>query len=1218
MSIDRIVLGNHANTQLGSGLFVSTPGANVSHPEYAQYGNLMFDTNEPHSTLNIIQSGTFKITCKRQAFSPRGENIGTRKADTFEIQRMVSYDSGQGWRVPPWTIGVEHTFAFDTGRPAALSPIANDLFGTIGTDLDDPGNFGLVGSNFPPTHDSGEYSGRSVMSAGARTSAKQGNYLDKGTHTFAITNPLPDGEIPEVALRFAVGTDENQIYPYPYTGQIGPTFHPWYANTKTTGDGGSWSDIDYDAYLPAGTAGKPTSGTANASQIVHMDSNWMRLKWGGLGAEEYRGIQDEYNFDSLLDFFGDAQSIVDKFGFDDEADARDKLDTNSKLLSLAVTNAQGIVGLIPYVNATSVTVDAYMTPTHSGLRQPIDRTFEVNAGKQKGIGFNAIDDFAHINFPIEYHPHTNRFWWYDTTEYGRDNQTYNELVDGQTIGNHPHHLVMPKTISSSYVNGHPDSGVYAGWYYIVKHRLHAKLFKELPGIPEVGNMFNAKSNETIMSPINEPDHGKRDMYGWGGHPTEFFVNPFSNANLTFYTHMQPPYVRRDPAAEPGEVGEYLPGSIGNVGGGYYGQYWPVTYTNEAGMGGTPYWLLLMPNLKGNGPQGNYPLFGNHSDKNAMCVGYFPHKTANPTPGQVYDWYFPPPRTRNSSAGGLTGGESWPGWGPDFSFIQGSAVARGPATDETDNDEIWWYTAPNFLFENSPTGSGVFSRGNEASLREQWPEPGDGEANIQYAGHGQNFTDTLQGGDLFDRVGMWGTAWMPMPGVFNGAGIKWPAGHPRADFLDHRDWIGSMGLGGAGSKESLAAGVDGGAANIWDTFYVSYVVYSNGSVPPPEASVDPGTGFSYASPDPGSNKVSQDLWGGYGGKGVVPSVINNFIFPDDLVGTVGDPATDPFASNRDATGRIYGNMHFNLNLEPGKNYGSDKFSTTTSKPLPAITLDFSETKWNFNNNKGISLTINNHSRIVGGGGAGGFGSRRAVTITKVGDVSDGATGGGGGGGGGGTGRNQNYGTAETDPSYVGYLGVGFQGKGWGQEILFTPTLLGDDGAQGTDFFDAGAGGAKADVISTQNITGPINFFRNGGDGGDAIEVIHPINIQPLIEIVNSNTGIIMGGGGGGAGGYEVDGGDGGDAGEHGKNSMSIFSAANTGGNPGYVLVGTNDSYYRSVRITNINNGIVQGRNPWLDSHDVTDTSGGAPGVWVLTGNSTVDSSLPATGIYREGI
>ncbi|HIB85250.1 MAG TPA: hypothetical protein EYO59_11835 [Chromatiaceae bacterium] len=121
-------------------------------------------------------------------------------------------------------------------------------------------------------------------------------------------------------------------------------------------------------------------------------------------------------------------------------------------------------------------------------------------------------------------------------------------------------------------------------------------------------------------------------------------------------------------------------------------------------------------------------------------------------------------------------------------------------------------------------------------------------------------------------------------------------------------------------------------------------------------------------------------------------------------------------------------------------------------------------------------------------------------------------------------------------------------------------------------------------------------------------------------MNSKTGVIMVGGGGGAGGYEVDGGDGGATGNHGQGSAGNW-IANTGGNPGYVIVGSDDNYdtyYRSIRITNINNGIVQGRNPWLDSHDIIDTSGGAPGVWTLTGNSTIDSSLPATEIYREGI
>ena len=235
-------------------------------------------------------------------------------------------------------------------------------------------------------------------------------------------------------------------------------------------------------------------------------------------------------------------------------------------------------------------------------------------------------------------------------------------------------------------------------------------------------------------------------------------------------------------------------------------------------------------------------------------------------------------------------------------------------------------------------------------------------------------------------------------TFNGAGIKWPAGHPHADYLDYRDWTGSMGLDGAGSQESLAK------QDVWDTFYCSYVVYSTGSVPPPEAALRPGA----ASPFTTAGKAAESvpLWGGYVGDGPglgknesVPSVINNVVFPDDFVGTIGDPATDPFADRRDAFGKIYSNFHFNLNLDQGKNYGSDKFSATTGKPLPVFTLDFSKDKWNYTNSKTVSIAINNSARIVGGGGAGGMGVRDKTVVAKSGDVSGGGFGGGGGGGGG---------------------------------------------------------------------------------------------------------------------------------------------------------------------------------------------------------------------------
>ena len=391
--MDRIVLGQHANTSIGAGLYVSIPGKDVMHPEHAQFGNLMFDSNEPHSTLNIIQTGTFKITCKRKAFSPRGDTIGTRPGDDFQIQHIKEWTSGD-FNDSFQDQGFGHTFNFDTGRPASLSVQANALFGGgIFGEIDDgAGGTSITGGT--STVGSGEFLSRAAYSMGSKIGTKQGNYLDTGSYNIKINNPLPNGEIPEVALRFAIGNSSTDP----------PRFHPWYSDTTTTGDGGSWSDIDHAASDP--------------TKIVHMDSNWMRLKWGGLGAEEYRGTQEEYSWESLMDFFGgDAQKIADKFGFATKEIAEEKISTHSKLLSLALTNAQGVVGLIPYANSTHIHVDAYMTPTHAGLRQPIDRTFSQSSGFQKGIGYNAIDDFAHINFPIETHNHTRAFWKYNDSAF---------------------------------------------------------------------------------------------------------------------------------------------------------------------------------------------------------------------------------------------------------------------------------------------------------------------------------------------------------------------------------------------------------------------------------------------------------------------------------------------------------------------------------------------------------------------------------------------------------------------------------------------------------------------------------------------------------------------------------------------------------------------------------------------------------------------------------
>ena len=436
--MDRIVLGQHANASIGAGLYVSKPGANVMHPEFAIAGNLTFDTNE-HSSLHIIQTGTFKITCSRKAISARGETVGNRPNDVSEI----FYDDATN------DIAA-HTFDEDTGRPSNMTTVAN---------WDEAKNLGYLHK----------------PAVGRQSRGKQTNYLDTGSKSITITSPLSGGEIPQVALNFAVGNSSGH-------------FHPWYADVTTTGGGMDWDEWSYN----------------DSTKIVHMDSSWMRLKWGGLGAEEYMGIQDEYYpldqtnrrtyHDSLVAFFeGDADAAAANMGFSSSIDMENKL-KNSKLLSSAINNSQGIVGLIPTVNSTTLTVDAYMTPTHAGLRQPVDRTYEKNKGRQKGVGFNAIDDYADINFSIDF-----------------------------LASQHPDH-----SESRALIGDITDT--------IISETINAKKFKHLPGIPTQGDIFRADGGD-----FDYEDHGKRDMYGWGGHPTEFFVNPFSNGNCTFYTHMQPPH-----------------------------------------------------------------------------------------------------------------------------------------------------------------------------------------------------------------------------------------------------------------------------------------------------------------------------------------------------------------------------------------------------------------------------------------------------------------------------------------------------------------------------------------------------------------------------------------------------------------------------------------------------------------------------------------------------
>jgi hypothetical protein len=1156
VSLDRIVMGQHANTSTGAGLYVSVPGANVMHPTHAQFSNLMFDSNAPKSSLSIIQSGTFKITCSRQAISPLGRTVGADFPTVEGSETSVWINAGsmlvttaQAFSLPAGKI---HGFAEDTGRPAGFTTIPE--YTTFQNE--DVGGWGGI-------------SGLSSMSPGTSRPSKQGNYLDTGSHTIAIENPSPSGAIPKIALRFAVGNSSGH-------------FHPWYANTVATGNKGDWSDIDY--------------ASGNTQQIVHMDSNWMRLKWGGLGAEAYSGLQESLDPSKLIDFFRPSQvpeywrqeydqtaqnsrfgnsyganpdlenniyrphtSSIEPEGQDEvnfpprvgnlgiadgpagwpdpppgpagtpetgtwtpatpesifmwhygyydadfipggnpnfveqgavtKDDIIKKLSPEMKKMSLALSNAQGVVGLIPYVNSTSIHVDAYMSPTHAGIRQPIDRTYNKIDRAQRGMGYNAIDDYASINFPFEHHPHTR--------------------------GLHPSTqgaLAAPKT------------------------------FSELPGIApgpgEVGyGHYGAFDSAWMASSMMgyERDEGKRDMYGWGGHPTEFFVNPFSNGNCTFYTHMQPPYFT-DRIYGTNTAGSETTSNFGTYHQAWVGRYIPTSFDGEKVIHGTP---------------------GEHAWQ-------LPYHTA---------------------------------WGP---LINKQRLdSNDVAINATSNEVIW---------------------------------------------------------NQFDEGASWGFPWgfWDMANTkFSGTGIHWPPGHEFADYFDHRDWVGSMGLDGAGSKESLAK------EDCWDTFYCSYVVYSetNNIIPKDAQNLNvipidvrvrkPANQPDYFDGGRGDLHATEKYRFNQNG---TEKYYFNLNFPDDFVGTIGDPDTDPFWQHRDYSEpnkRIYGNVVIKLRIPKGHtefngnqvvlvsdtmtyetiDIGGITWRTGYGTPDPVISFDLSETKFQFENNTSLSLIIENYAIILGGGGSGGRGTKGISIFTEQQTLP--VYGGGGGGAGGGSGVN--FPAAPEETIFGEYRGVGRAGSGWarggGGSLTFGDVdniLDTQKGTNGTDLpyvwtddyqtrneskeqrelllSEKGLGGlgAVAEIPLPDSTFISSSEPEVGGDGGSVFDfkLSNLFSDKVQIDIINKDDivdtgapdgpgglesgpypergGVIASGGGGGGGGSgtpgivntpaenHTAGADGAPAGTHGnaiQGSPSSFAASSIsersvfpGGAAGYLATG----------------------------------------------------------------
>ena len=791
--------------------------------------------------------------------------------------------------------------------------------------------------------------------------AKTTSYLDTGMVQIPILKPLPNGEIPEVALRFAVGNSSGH-------------FHPWYANVSLSGSGMDWDEFSYQ----------------HSDEIVHMDSPWLRMKWGGTGRQSYTGAPTKFKKDTV-DAAISANPTFDWsliFGESDTTELSKKIqkeETAMQIFSSALGNSEGVVGLINFANSTYITVNAFMTPTHSGLR---------------AIDHSAIDDYANWQFP----------------------------TPSNIKGPMSHTNAITTTSDATSEN-------------IV-------LFQDLPMSSTYGVRWGTAGNDGYQNRYSagERDHGHRDLFGWKAHPSQFFVNPFSNSFCTFSTHMLPPYIDYDAVDFPLH---------------YYGRFLPFE--------------------------------------------------TEPNNSLLY--------------GGLT-------WGPDNTTIKSYLNVNNTEAALNTNEELKYSTGT--LIQNSP--------------------------------------------DQRYRFGS---------GLLNG-GIIWPAGHQFADRNDYVQWTGSMGLGGAGTSTALRHN------DCWDTFYCSYVVYTHGgsftSVDTKNpVSVDvvlraTQSVFNFADPT-GSYNLTGDM--------ANPTKFRadaenddvryfNLNFPDDFVGTIGDSATDPFYNHRDESGKIYGNIHINFIIPEYNTTGADRVyvgsetwedkvewantrveipglfggpptvfyaireKKSTMTPAPAITFDLSSAKFNFVNNKNLSLTIENRGIVLGGGGCGGAGDVVFASGSKVGGGEE-NFGGGGGGAGGGSGKAHSGSSTEND-SRTDYTGTGRGGMAWGRTggtqtgqtfdgIISSGYFSADErGQNGSDLFfvgesdsrypmmTAGAGGIAAPYSAQDSSIGS-EHPSEGSNGGDCFRIVHDQDILPPIEIINvgsdrsdqTNDAILRSGGGGGGGG-----------------------------------------------------------------------------------------------------
>ena len=990
--MDRIVLGKHANTDLGVGLFISNPAANVLDPLYALGGNLAFDSSgSVVGSMHVIQTGSFVIECERVPI-PYAANL-------------TSYtgSSGTGWIVEP--------------------------------DLDSDGALGAPG----------------------------GVYLDTGSADIPVPSGLPEGVIPEVALRFAVGNSSGH-------------FHPWYANTVPVNvgtsvnfKGGNWDDWEY----------------GNSKEIVHMDSPWVRFKWGGKSIQTM--TQDEMQFAEFVD--QNNLATLPLYNADGTVDLTKTPEEKYKEVlhpaDTAYGRIKGATGLIYFANSTNLHVEAHMTPTHSGLRTPtrenirqinenlaaykaerpshLDLTETIKYPELNALWTNAIDDLAHFAYPTSpnftdtLYEHTKVFRA-DGTSYGRGTYYMNPYgdvgeqkdkdVDFSERDKRYRWIENSITGAVAPASGTQPAGTWGGtagpqnpgpqytWGSMDSYNRDTRTLPNVAAARRYDAYFEANDldwpmiDSTEMPPsalmlavfpgetIFRLRHFVQKIKGQGFAGT-WTYNSEQEAQAVITNTESPEGVQHalnfggvtppnfDSLGWIREQNDNLPWKPANI------DQWPgiLTDTSPSGIQASEMNISSPQNLT------NINIWENGQYVDECWPGHFGHKE-NFYQFFAFEEFLTKIYTTEETGKGFGTFKLTFNWGQTpvlksawtslWNYDSLNYDSHAPFARAKNPDG--WYGHPSEFFVNPFSNATL-------TFNTHFPPPYDPTYTAKNSDGRLGLYDykTKDGIEPGPR-----NTYLPLSNPTRPqTGLNaWLGGHntdiarfgsgsgnivhsPGLNFEALSDHQGSMGLGGAGSKTSLKS------EDCWNTYYCSYVLYghstSTGSVQISQQehktytftaasktvpSYNPATipvarnstgplGDIYQEQKHGSHNVGSGK--DYGHNRFTGGLSwTNLVFPDDFVGTVGDSATDPFHDRRDASKKIYGNVDIILNFPAGEFYGSTRFNYTSVvlTPDPVITLDFSDSKWNRSGpeNAKINVKILVGGVMIGGGGAGGGGSK----------------------------------------------------------------------------------------------------------------------------------------------------------------------------------------------------------------------------------------------------